>query len=440
MPNCAALVLSGARKGLPCTRNAANDQSRCVQHARSFAANPQTVAMDEIVQFKLRHEHAFEDEDMLAQFCTFMDQRGRHIWTEAREEALTIFPYGPLIPERFMRVIRGDEAPPLPLPRNPIPIAQRAQRRRELMGRAERRQQRRQAVVDAHVQDLEVERLRVWCRTDLLRALHELNATSVPMALRVIEPFRRRAREGIVRGNLNGRRLLFNQVMEEQVLHMMDEIAHMTNRQFLDWLFAHRPQRRADEPLGELQQFARDTQNVHTTHTVYMVNQVVQRILRIPVPLDYRWNTHVVSKTVGEIVVDCKLTAHEMVEMMNRYVRDDDVYEMGKGIYGKVLDGVWQYIRNSPDKAQLCAILKQELKDNVGMCAQGNLSRLCNVLAGYMEGIGSQESVTERLGRELPKLMDIESVDERMEKAKVIMQSVALPETEWQPWLDALVM
>jgi hypothetical protein len=57
-----------------------------------------------------------------------------------------------------------------------------------------------------------------------------------------------------------------------------------------------------------------------------------------------------------------------------------------------------------------------------------------------MEGIGSQESVTERLGRELPKLMDIDSVDERMEKAKVIMQSVSLPETEWQPWLDALVM
>lgn len=188
-------------------------------------------------------------------------------------------------------------------------------------------------------------------------------------------------------------------------------------------------------PAQELARFAADKQNVHTTQSVEMTKQVVEVVLKIPVPEEYRWNLQNVSKTAGEIITECKLTPDEMVEMLNRYIRDDDVYEMGKGIYGKVLDGVWQYIRNSPDKADLCRILKQELKDNIGMCAQGNLSRLCNVLAGYVEGIGPQESVSERLGRELPLLMDDE---DRVNKAKTLMKSLNVPEADWAPWLDML--
>jgi hypothetical protein len=111
---------------------------------------------------------------------------------------------------------------------------------------------------------------------------------------------------------------------------------------------------------------------------------------------------------------------------------------VGKGIYGKVLDGVWQYIRNSPDKADLCKILKQELKDNIGMCAQGNLTRLCNVLAGYMDGIGNHESAAERVGRLLPKLMDIEDEEQRVSMGKEVLRESGIAEGEWGVWLEAL--
>jgi hypothetical protein len=90
-----------------------------------------------------------------------------------------------------------------------------------------------------------------------------------------------------------------------------------------------------------------------------------------------------------------------MIEMMNRYIKDDDVYEMGNGIYGKVLDGVWQYIRNSPDKADLCKILRSELKDSIGMCLAGNLTRICNVVAivthGKLRAFGSVDEVMSKL-------------------------------------------
>jgi len=161
-------------------------------------------------------------------------------------------------------------------------------------------------------------------------------------------------------------------------------------------------------------------------------------VLKIAVPEEYRWSTRHVSKTVGEIITDCHLDPRTCVQFMNRYLAHDDIYNLGHGIYGRVMDGVWHYIKNSEHKADLCKILKSELKDNIGMCLQGNLTRICNVLAGYLEGVASQETPVERLGRELPKLMDIEDDEKRVEAAKKVLAEVGLPEDEWTPWLDAV--
>jgi len=111
---------------------------------------------------------------------------------------------------------------------------------------------------------------------------------------------------------------------------------------------------------------------------------------------------------------------------------------MGEGIYGRVLDCVWQYIKGSEHKTDLYRILKSEMEDNIGMCAQGNLSRLTNIVAGYMDGVGPQESLSEILGRLLPPLTEIEDDEERLDKAKKIMDEYAVPDTERDSWLEAL--
>jgi hypothetical protein len=191
-------------------------------------------------------------------------------------------------------------------------------------------------------------------------------------------------------------------------------------------------------PGTELGQFAADKQNIHRKATVDQTVEIVKRVLKIPVPPEYRWNLDTLSKTPGEIIVHCKLTPIAGSTMTLKYSSDDDVYELGRGIYGKVLDSVWQYVSKSDDKESMCAILKQELQDNIGMCAQGNLSRLCNVLAGYMEGIEDVESQSEKLGRLIPPLMEIEDVTQRIEAAKRVLEDVGLPTTEWDNWLEAL--
>jgi len=191
-------------------------------------------------------------------------------------------------------------------------------------------------------------------------------------------------------------------------------------------------------PVGELAAFSADKQNVHTWASVKLTNEVVARVLKIAVDKEYQWNRKTVSRTPAEIIWACRLSPQVAMQMMQKYCAADNVYEMGAGIYGKVLDGVYAYIKNSPDKKDLFKILRAELTDNLGMCAQGNLTRLCNVLAGYLEGIGSQESPADRLGRELPKLLEIEDETQRMEVARGVLRDTGLPETEWAPWLEAL--
>ena len=103
------------------------------------------------------------------------------------------------------------------------------------------------------------------------------------------------------------------------------------------------------------------------------------------------------------------------------------------------MDSVWQYIKNSSDKDDLKKILKSEMKDNIGMCAQGNLSRLTNILAGYVDAVVVQESMTDKLGRMLPPLMEIENIPDRLIAAARIFIEVDLPEDQWGVWAEGLL-
>lgn len=409
MPKCCAISLNGSRKGFPCERNAGVDGRRCWQHAAKFQVDAHSVAYGELYEYGERFSVAFQTPQLMDEFDTFIQQRLQDIADV--DVADSMFPYGPAIPELFMVRINAYIAthPPIRGRNARVPRAPVAQPVPPVDIEA----------IRAAAEEANIEVFHVNENGNLEREIFQVPLPQNPIDL-IDDVFGELPPVPVVQRRRGRPR---RQNAAAAVPPIVDDVL-ARNRA--------RNRARAERPL---EAFAMDKQNIHTTQSVNMTKQVVERVLRIPVPEEYRWNMDNVSKTAGEIITECKLTPDEMMEMLNRYIRDDDVYEMGKGIYGKVLDGVWQYICNSPDKADMCRILKQELKDNIGMCAQGNLTRLCNVLAGYMDGIGPQESVSERLGRELPLLMDDE---DRVTKAKALMKSLNVPEAEWAPWLEAL--
>jgi hypothetical protein len=194
-------------------------------------------------------------------------------------------------------------------------------------------------------------------------------------------------------------------------------------------IVANAPRKRQ---LGELGRFANDNQNVHLTATVQMVKDVVDRVLKIPVPLEFRGN-----RTVGEVILYTPMPPESVQWFVKKYFADEDIYDYGNGIYAKVVDSVWQYIRSSPDKMDLCKILATELTDSVGMCAQGNLTRVCNVLSGYLEGINT-ETHGEQLQRRMAQLMELEKPEDRIREGKKILEELAVPLEQRDAWIEAL--
>lgn len=188
---------------------------------------------------------------------------------------------------------------------------------------------------------------------------------------------------------------------------------------------------------GALAQLAHDRQNVHTSVVVQKVKEVVQKILQIPVPPEYQTET---LKTSGEIILECRLSRQAAWQMMSKYCNEEDIYELGFGIYARVLNSVWQYIKASPDSEDLKRILASEMQDNIGMCAQGNLSRLCNILSGYMEGLAvDTKSKNELIGERLASLIEIDDADERVAAGVRILQELDVPVDERDAWLEPLI-
>ena len=188
---------------------------------------------------------------------------------------------------------------------------------------------------------------------------------------------------------------------------------------------------------GELANLAQDRQNVHTALVVQKVKETVDKILRIPVPPEYQTET---LKTSGEIILECNLSRAAAWQMMAKYCSDENIYEMGNGIYARVLNSVWQYIKASPDAVDLKKILASEMRDNIGMCAQGNLSRLCNILSGYLDGINPEvKSRSETIGERLAALMELPSDVERVRIAMTILAEFNIVGEEREAWLQPLI-
>ena len=188
---------------------------------------------------------------------------------------------------------------------------------------------------------------------------------------------------------------------------------------------------------GELGQLANDNQNIHKLIVVQKVKDTVTKILKIQVPIEYHSDT---LKTLGEIILDCKLSKKAAQQMTVFYCNDSDIYELGKGIYANVLNAIWQYIKSSDNSEDLKKILRNEMEDNIGMCAHGNLSRICNILSGYLDGlVVDTRSSNEIIGTKFVELMDLEDINERIVQARAFLDLHKIPKNEWREWLLPLV-
>lgn len=188
---------------------------------------------------------------------------------------------------------------------------------------------------------------------------------------------------------------------------------------------------------NRLNQLANDAQNVHTTEVVDMTKNTIKHVLNIPRSANYMLD-YPTKEIFAEIMLTCPLTTNALIQFTHKYWERETIYDFPRGIYNQVADAVWYYIKTSPHKTDLCKIFANELRDSVGMCAQGNLTRLCNVLSGYLDGIGDMRSKVEILGDAFVAISKLVSLEERIQAGVNILSKQNIPVEDWREWLDPL--
>lgn len=196
-------------------------------------------------------------------------------------------------------------------------------------------------------------------------------------------------------------------------------------------------------PRTELEGFARDTQNIHTRIVTQQTNT----------SLDILLNTDVSSgqNTVAEVnecfrdLVAKKHVTTSLDEMSNvdrdmkRWYRTATCRTDGDFLYKRTLDGLWSKMKTSSLRRDLEIRLWQEMVDSLGMCCDGHISRLTNVLCGFDDAFAPKLSVAEQLQNRMAVIAGKEGgIIRQVAEAMSVFKELGIPEEQWEAWIDAL--
>jgi hypothetical protein len=188
-----------------------------------------------------------------------------------------------------------------------------------------------------------------------------------------------------------------------------------------------------------LEGLALDGQNVHTQAVVNQTNDGITIIRNTAVPTG--------QKTVDEIfnawidaVPHCIELLSPVYEDMRKWGNCRTIIQKNDWEYRKALRGIWAKIKTYTGdiRLELTKRLWEECYESVGMCAQGHLSRLANVLVGFDETIKPPSSSKQYFQEQIAALSQKNlSTDEKIRLAKELMDEIGMPQDDRAPWLEA---
>jgi hypothetical protein len=184
-----------------------------------------------------------------------------------------------------------------------------------------------------------------------------------------------------------------------------------------------------EDPAKALEQFANDNQNVHRKVVTDQTNDHTEKLLVVTVPSE--------QDTLAEVRKLFGRSRKVMADVEHWYGitmcrKEADC------LYQRTLDGLWTLIKASEHKEELCKRLKEELTESVGMCCEGHLSRLCNVLAGFHDSFATVVSKGEILQQKMSAIAALEATTRTKKmRARAVLAELEIPKEEHDAWLDA---
>lgn len=184
--------------------------------------------------------------------------------------------------------------------------------------------------------------------------------------------------------------------------------------------------------------FATDDQNIHRSSVQNETQQALRTLLDRPVPEDQETLAGIITQFNTGAVIWFGPNAREraITEITNDYY----LTEAFSVPYGAILDRVWAFIASHIHKDDLVIRLAQEVCEGIGMCTNGKMARLVNVLQGYDETLLVQtETPREIFQRKIAMLMK-QPMAERERAAQSLFTEFNIPSEEQTVWLEPLLV
>jgi hypothetical protein len=184
---------------------------------------------------------------------------------------------------------------------------------------------------------------------------------------------------------------------------------------------------------------AGDGQNVHTQAVVNQTNDGITIIRKTLIPKGQKTLDEIFNAWIS-LFPECIELISPVYEDMQKWGTCRTVIKKGDFEYRKVLRGIWAKIKTYEGDIRLELIkrLWEECYESVGMCAQGHLSRLANVLVGFDETIKPPSSTKQYFQEKIANLSRKNlPTEEKIRLATELMDEVELPQDERTPWLEA---
>jgi hypothetical protein len=187
-----------------------------------------------------------------------------------------------------------------------------------------------------------------------------------------------------------------------------------------------------------LERIARDPQNIHTTAVVRHTNAGEEKLLAVrtdgrSVGLRVLRSFAARGGTLGGVL----RVANDVEQWYNR----GTCRTAGDRLYARCLEGLWTLIEQQPDKvrAELKARLWEEASESVGMCCEGHIARLVNVMAGFDESFRPRVSVGEAIQTKIAEIAKMGvPTEDKVALARAYLTELAISAEEQAPWLEAL--
>lgn len=233
-------------------------------------------------------------------------------------------------------------------------------------------------------------------------------------------------------------------VLESKEPIMRGAFAHFMHQ--LDTLIVNRmlADRRREEHqermrrLQTLAGIAGDRQNIHTAVISTQTNQGLKVLFEQVVPADQATLFEIVSAWRDLKIATLPEIQSVLQDMTEWYSRQMCRTE-GDWLYQRVLDHLWSLILHSEENTELVKRLYQECFEAKGMCCDGHINRLVNVMVGFHDAFNPPLSPKEILQNKMSAIAMRDSpLDDKIKEAMEVFEEVKLPEEERQVWLESL--